>query len=107
MLTVYVDPSDANQVMAYYKGCKPGNPANWTDQGFIEVTISDEDLRHADVMFHKRNCRLQDDVVTPRVNPTQPIPAPRTQLDDLRDKLADDSINPAEMRQMMRLERGL
>ena len=76
MITIYVDPSDANQVMAYYNGCQPGDPAVWTDQGFIEKTVSEENPLYREIRRNKRDCRFNDDVVTPRVNPVQPIPNP-------------------------------
>ncbi len=40
------------------------------------------------------------------VNPEQPKPRDRTPLDDLHDKLGDDSITDVEIREMLRLERG-
>lgn len=107
MITLYLDSTDANQVMAYYKGCRPGDPTVWTDQGFVEVQVADEHPSYNELGQLQRDCRFNDDVITHRVNPIQPIPRPRTRLDDLRDKLADDTINPAEIREMLRLERGL
>lgn len=41
------------------------------------------------------------------INPKQPTPDPRKPVDDLHDKLANDTITDVEIREMLRLERGL
>jgi len=107
MITIYVDPNDGDQVMAYYRDCKPGNPALWTDQGFTEVTVVDEHPLYRDLVRNQRDCQFDGVICTPRVNPVQPPAIPRNRLDDLRDRLANDSISDVEIREMLRLERGL
>jgi len=76
MITIYVDPSDANQVMAYYRGCGPGDPSVWTDQGFVEVKVDEEHPQYRNLVRDQRECRFNDDVVTPRINSVQSVPSP-------------------------------
>ena len=45
--------------------------------------------------------------VVDSVNSVQPQPRRRTRLDDLRDILQADTITDVEIREMLRLERGL
>jgi len=71
-ITLYVDPADGGQVMAYYKNCRTGSPEIWTDQGYEELTISSEHPLYEAVSAGKRDCRFNGDVCTPRINPVQP-----------------------------------
>ena len=107
MITIYVNPNDGDQVMAYYRDCKPEDSTLWTNQGFVEVSVAGEHSLYRDLIQYQRDCQFNGDTCTPRINLVQPLPTPRTRLDDLLDKLADDSITPAEIREMLRLERGL
>lgn len=108
MITIYVDPNDENQVMAYYRSTNP--PATHLGliaQGFVRVDVLEEHPLYKDLARYQRNCRWNNGACIERINPVQRAPRPRTRLDDLRDKLADDTINPAEIREMLRLERKL
>ena len=113
MTTVYIDPQNDNQVMAIYDGCKPGNPQVWIDQGFVEVTIEDTSPLHSDVRRYKRDCcvDVDNEVITSRVNPVQPDQdsvSPRAaRLNALDVRLVDDTITDAEVRELLRLSRGL
>ena len=107
MITIYVDPSDGNQVMAFFDNCKPGDPSTLTDQGFVGIEVNDDHSQHAELRRLQRDCQFNGTTATERTNPAQPAPAPRTRLDDLYDKLKADTITPAEEHEMLRRERGL
>ena len=113
MLTIYVDPSTENQVMAIYDGCKPGNPQVWLDQGFVEASIENDSPLYSQVKKLARDCCIDfnAETVTQRKNSVQPIPSTLSpeaiRLKELIVKLAEDTITDIEIREMLRLERGL
>ena len=78
MITIYVDPNDSNQVMAYYRGCKPGNPSSWINQGFIEIQVDERHMQFQELVKYQRNCQFLNNVVIPRVNPIQPVKSAST-----------------------------
>ncbi len=105
MKYVYYDPADM-QVMAEFNTPYLSVQANWDAKGFLRATVPEG-------MVVTRDSRItsvdRDQIVSVEasVNPEQPKPRERTPLDDLHDKLGDDTITDAEVKEMLRLERGL
>lgn len=104
MKYVYYDPATM-QIMAEFNTPNLSDQANWVAKGYMRALIGDVPAGR-----DHRILTIVDDVIMdvfPSINPIQPEPAPRTRLDDLRDKLAGDTINLTEIREMLRLERRL
>jgi hypothetical protein len=102
MAEIWYD-SDTMEVEAVYSGRYTGTA--WADRGYT-VYADDQRLPRgitpgAVIDFDRDGKPV---VVTPA---PEPEPPPRTRLDDLHDKLAADTITDAELREMLRLERGL
>jgi hypothetical protein len=106
-MKIWINPAD-DQVMATYSGDTTSTV--WRDKGYIEKIVPPEMER--EFRRYGRDCKIiaTGDVITgvmPAPNVVQREPPARTQLDDLNDKLADDTITTSEMRQLMRMERGM
>jgi len=109
-MIIFYNPID-NQVMYLY----PGNAArpDLTDKGLISIVIPGELERLGNRLARESRVVLDEDGnvtnLVPFPNPVQPLPRnlPRTRLDDLRDVLANDTITLPQIREMMRIERGL
>mgnify|MGYP005819558321 CR=1 FL=1 len=107
-MIVFIDPQSM-QVMAVYSG--DTTSTGWQDQGYVRKAVPEE--CQADVQRHARDSKVtlgrDGDIVgcVANVNPVQPTRLPPTRLDDLRAKLRADTIDDAEVREMLRLERGL
>lgn len=111
-MVVFINPT-TQQVMALYS--HDTTSTVWTAQGFSRVVLDDPEII-AEVSRHGRDCALQfsGSTVTgviARPNPVQPQPKPDTpeqaRLKALNAKLQADTITDAEVRELLRLERGL
>lgn len=72
MITIFVDSTDGNQVMAYYRGCRV-DPKPWTDQGYTELFVPEEHPLYQTLTLQKRNCRFNGDTISVRANPINEI----------------------------------
>ncbi len=105
MKYVYYNPADM-QVMAEFNTPYLSVQANWDAKGFLRATVPEGILVTRD---HRITNVDRDEIVSVEVsvNPEQRKPRERTPLDDLHDKLGDDTITDVEIREMLRLERGV
>lgn len=109
-MIVFYDPSNGNQVMAVYSHDTTSKA--WTDAGYVRAEV-DEAIR-GEAMRAGRDAKVVLDgqgrvrQVVPSPNPVQPAPNPKNlRLKELQDKLKADTATLSEMREMLRLERGL
>ena len=101
---VYYD-STTGQVEAEFDTTNLSIQENWAAKGLLRAVVLDDFI-----VTRNHRVTVVDEVVTVAIsvtNPVQATPRVRTRLDELQDKLSDDSMNPAEMREMLRLERNL
>jgi hypothetical protein len=104
---VYYNP-ETMQIEAEFNTPNLAVQTNWADKGLLRAIVPDG-------MTATRDCvitGLTDDGVisgcADSPNPVQPAASPsEVRLEELTSKLTNDSITDAEMREMMRLERGL
>ncbi len=106
MKYVYYDPASM-QVMAEFNTPYLSEQANWAAKGYLRAIVPEGLTVTRDHRIQELD--LEDETIArvlPSVNPEQPKPRERTPLDDLHDKLGDDTISDVEIREMLRLERG-
>ena len=106
MKYVYYEPATM-QVMALFDTPHLGVQQNWVDKEYVRAPIADDVTFNRDRKITRLDAQGVVVSTEASMNPEQPLPRVRTRLDDLRDKLADDSITDVEIREMLKLERGL
>ncbi len=91
------------QVMAYYTHDTKSRV--WIDQGFVRQKIASPDLI-SKIRRHGRNSKLVGGDVVSSLNSVQPVTSEKvSRLRELYQKLSLETINPIEIREMLRLER--
>jgi hypothetical protein len=115
-MIIFTDPTNGDQVMAVYDGCETTSTV-WADQGFVRHEIADDASVCKEVRSMQRECCVeirggQIASAVAAINPIQLEPPVRSpsispELAALREKLQADTITDAELRAMLRLERGL
>ena len=106
MTTVFYDPATM-QVMAVYKGCDTASLV-WASRGYSRAVLSAPVVeasasRDATVILTGEGM-VVGFLRSP--NPEQPAKPAKTRLDILHGALVNDTITNAELREMLRLERG-
>ena len=102
----YYNPATM-QVEAYISTPNVVAWPSWENQGYIRAIIPDG-------MRVDRDCVIEVDSSGEIINcvesmhPIQPVPDPSdVRLGELRARLSEDTISDVEIREMLRLERGL
>jgi len=107
-MIVFYDPADG-QVMALYTG--DTRSREWKRRGFERASVPEALEAEALRMGRDAQATVHDGEVTALTaveHPEQPQPSVNeTRLGELRTKLGADTITDPEIREMLRLERGL
>tara|TARA_Y100000296_G_scaffold75784_1_gene95801 strand:- start:566 stop:907 length:342 start_codon:yes stop_codon:yes gene_type:complete len=110
MKYVYYDP-DSRQVMAIFDTPNVSSQKNWENKGFLRALVDngldvDRDCKIKDL----RIVSGDDDVITSvdySKNPQQAVKPSRARFQELEKKLESDTISEQEIRELLRIERGL
>jgi len=109
-MIVFYDPHSGNQVMAIYSH-DTSSSAVWTDRGYVRAEVDSAVVEKASRLGRDAKATVSKGRVTNVVaatNAVQPTPSPKNKrLEELRAKLKDDTATLVDMREMLRLERGL
>ena len=102
---VYYDPI-TSQIDGIFDTPNLSDQESWVATGRLRALVPEG----MEVTRNHRIMSLNGDVIetmSPQQNPAQPGPPVPTALSLLLNKLAADTITPDELRELMRLERGL
>lgn len=104
----YVYYSEPNkQIQAVFDTPNLSDQENWVAKGYLQALVPEG----LEVTRDHRILTLDDagfiTFAVRSVNPVQRAERPRNRLKELTERLADDTITPSEVRELMRLERGL
>lgn len=107
MRYVYYNP-ETMQVEAHFDTPNLSVQANWYDKGLFRATIPGGLEVTRDCVITEVTVKGEIVSYKDSLNPIQPLPdSSDARLGELTARLAEDSITDAEVREMLRLERGI
>ena len=109
MRYVYYEPT-TKQIMAVFDMPILSSQANWEAKGYTRAIVDEGVIVNRDSKIRDTATGPDGEIVTSvdrSINPLQPAKQSRARRAELQERLRADTITATEIREMLRLERGL